>query len=324
MRVIGYARASTDKQKYTISSQIDQIKEFCDKNGHELVELIHEVRSGKDLRRDGIKSAIKMLTDKTADIICVSSIDRLTRNVNDFNEIIKTVGFDSIISIKSMAGTIREDVSLSEWEREAIGERTSKALQHLKSNGAILGPSRYGFRARGKTLMAVAEELDVIARMKDLQANGMSMRAIAGELNKAGIKTLRGCEWTNVQVKASIDRLNAMMMDEAAVAQAEREAISARTKAALAQAKARGVKLGTDGQFLTDEGRRKGAARSAKAQRTTAVKAYDDLAETVRSMHEAGASLRAIANKLNEDGYRTREGAEFKAPTIQRILRRSI
>lgn len=109
----------------------------------------------------------------------------------------------------------------------------------------------------------------------------------------------------------------------AAVAQAEREAISARTKAALAEAKNRGVKLGTDGQFLTDEGRRKGAARSAKAQRTTAMKAYDDLAETVRSMHEAGASLRAIANKLNEDGYRTREGAEFKAPTIQRILKRS-
>jgi site-specific DNA recombinase len=324
MRVIGYARASTDKQKYTISSQIDQIKEFCDKNGHELVELIHEVRSGKDLRRDGIKSAIKMLTDKTADIICVSSIDRLTRNVNDFNEIIKTVGFDSIVSIKSITGTIREDVSLAEWEREEIGERTSTALQHMKAQGAILGPRRYGFSVSEKAIEGIAEELDVIARMKDLQSQGVSLAGIARSLNQDGIKTLRGASWTHVQVKASIDRLNAMMMDEAAVAQAEREAISARTKAALAQAKARGVKLGTDGQFLTDEGRRKGAARSAKAQRTTAVKAYDDLAETVRSMHEAGASLRAIANKLNEEGYRTRESAEFKAPTIQRILRRSI
>ncbi len=107
----------------------------------------------------------------------------------------------------------------------------------------------------------------------------------------------------------TVNRLTVHIL--AAVAEEEARMISARTKAALAAAKARGVKLG---------GRREGAgdlrpyaaqgsaasavARTAKAQERAA-----DLAPIIEDLRAAGAvSLRALAQGLNARGIPTARG----------------
>jgi DNA invertase Pin-like site-specific DNA recombinase len=106
----------------------------------------------------------------------------------------------------------------------------------------------------------------------------------------------------------------------AAVAEHEAKVISERTKAALAAAKRRGVKLGGYRGTTVTRAMRKAAAE-AVAKRTDARAA--DLAPTIAELQAAGAtSLRAIAAGLNERGIPAARGGEWTAVQVQRVLSR--
>ena len=102
----------------------------------------------------------------------------------------------------------------------------------------------------------------------------------------------------------------------AALAEKERAMIGARTKAALAAAKARGVKLG--GPKL---------AQARKAALETIGAAADNHAANVlpiiREIRKAGATtLREIADALNARGVQTARGGQWHATTVSNVLAR--
>jgi len=92
----------------------------------------------------------------------------------------------------------------------------------------------------------------------------------------------------------------------AVVAQAEREAISERTRVALQRAKARGVKLGTNN--LTLEGGETGRARSASSRVTKADVFAQKRYQRIKQLMEEGYSLNSIARTLNSEGVLTSSG----------------
>ena len=109
----------------------------------------------------------------------------------------------------------------------------------------------------------------------------------------------------------------------AAVAEQERKAISERTRAALAAAKARGTKLGgvREGQRMTADAQARGReVRTAKADRRA-----HDLAPIVREVREEGATtLGAIAKALTARGIETPRGKrEWSAMQVKRLLERT-
>jgi DNA invertase Pin-like site-specific DNA recombinase len=115
----------------------------------------------------------------------------------------------------------------------------------------------------------------------------------------------------------------------AAVAEAEAKAISDRTKAALAAAKARGVALGSarQGHWAGREDRRErgrqAAVKAASASRSkAAAEAYGFLLPTIREQRERGDSLAKIAERLNGEGHTTRTGKAFSAATLHHLLAR--
>jgi DNA invertase Pin-like site-specific DNA recombinase len=120
-------------------------------------------------------------------------------------------------------------------------------------------------------------------------------------------------------VAADLPEANTMTVGVmAVVAQHEREAISARTKAALAAAKARGTILG---------GHRRGSAdirRYQKAGVLAACTAAQDRAELRREPVEClareGLSLNAIAARLNADCVTTSRGGKWTATAVKRML----
>jgi len=97
----------------------------------------------------------------------------------------------------------------------------------------------------------------------------------------------------------------------ALVAEQEREAISARTKAALAAAKARGVKLGNPRPETARFLNRKAARAAGRKGGATAQQLADNFAELIRPLLEddlAGLSANATAQELNRRGVQTARG----------------
>jgi DNA invertase Pin-like site-specific DNA recombinase len=108
----------------------------------------------------------------------------------------------------------------------------------------------------------------------------------------------------------------------AAVAEHEATMISARTKAALGAAKARGVSLGGNRGNIAGEAL-KGAKVSALKRGTKAAIRARDLLPVIRSAQLDGASsLRQIAEVLNTREIRTARGGEWSAVQVRRVLRR--
>jgi DNA invertase Pin-like site-specific DNA recombinase len=115
----------------------------------------------------------------------------------------------------------------------------------------------------------------------------------------------------------------------AAVAEAEAKAISDRTKAALAAAKKRGLKLGSarPGHWKGREDRRlagakKGARAAGLVLAKAATEAYGDLRPIVADLRQKGLSLNAIADELNTLGHTTRRGRRWNPVQVARILHR--
>lgn len=107
----------------------------------------------------------------------------------------------------------------------------------------------------------------------------------------------------------------------AAVAEHEAQAISDRTRAALAAAKARGVALGWAMPGRIEEQRqaaRKGAASNAQK----ADQHMTNVLPVVRQIASRGASLRQIAAELNACGIKTARDKNWHAATIRNILTR--
>lgn len=103
-----------------------------------------------------------------------------------------------------------------------------------------------------------------------------------------------------------------------AMAQREAEMISTRTKSALAARKARGLPTGTPGN-LTDAARR--AAQTSN--RNAAIDATRQATGYAATLRGQGLTLGAIADRLNTDGFRTRQGAFWSATQVKRILDRT-
>ena len=109
----------------------------------------------------------------------------------------------------------------------------------------------------------------------------------------------------------------------AAFAQAERKAISQRTKDGLAAAKARGVKLGNPNGAAALRNAGKGNGASVTVLKSKADTFARDLAPVVHRLRSEGlTSLPLLARGLNEGGFETARGGKWHPSSVRNLLAR--
>jgi DNA invertase Pin-like site-specific DNA recombinase len=211
MKAIGYVRVSTEKQAdfgVSIDAQIEKVRAMAVVQGAELAEVIVDAgESAKSLNRPGMARLMALVDAGAVDTVIIAKLDRLTRSVADLAELLKRferrgvslVSVADSLDTRSAAGRLVLNimVSVSQWEREAIGERTRDAMGHKRANGERVGTVPFGSRvaADGVHLEADPAEQGILARIRELNVAGFSTRRIADELNRQGLKTRRGTEW---------------------------------------------------------------------------------------------------------------------------------
>jgi DNA invertase Pin-like site-specific DNA recombinase len=211
MKAIGYVRVSTDKQAdfgVSLEAQTEKVRAMAVVQGAELAEVIVDAgESAKSLHRTGMERLLSLEDAGAVDVVIIAKLDRLTRSVKDLAELLErfTRRGVSLVSVAesldtgTAAGRLVLNImtAMSQWEREAIGERTRDAMHHMRANGERVGTVRFGFRLAedGSRLVEDPDEQDVIGRIRELKAAGHTLQEIADELNRQGYTTRRGTAW---------------------------------------------------------------------------------------------------------------------------------
>jgi DNA invertase Pin-like site-specific DNA recombinase len=225
MKVIGYIRVSTEEQAtsgLSLDAQRDKLTAYAKLYDLELIAIVDDAgQSAKSLHRPGLQMALDRIRRGEAAGLLIAKLDRLTRSVADWQTLIdeffgekpgkQLFSVADSIDTRTAAGRLVLNVLLSvaQWERETIAERTRDALQHKIKTGQRCGRIRFGcdLAADGRTLVDNPEQQAVVQLVAELRRCGKSLRAIAQELTARRIPTKESKPaWTHTAVNRLLQR----------------------------------------------------------------------------------------------------------------------
>ena len=210
-------------------------------------------------------------------------------------------------------------VSTDRQGKSGLGLEAQRAavLDHVASKGRIaaeyveIESGKKNERPQLAHAMAEAKRIGAVLLIAKLDRLARNVAFIANLL-EAGVEI----------AAADMPEANRFLLHVmAAVAEHEAQVISDRTKAALAAAKARGVKLGWSMPERKEEQQqasRKGAAKNAEK----ACMHASNVLPIIRQIAAGGASLRQIAGELNTRGIKTARSGLWYAGTVRNIMAR--
>jgi len=203
-KVVGYIRVSSQDQADSglgLAAQRTTIEAQCAARCLTLVTIREDAGlSGKNVNRPGLSAALKDVESGGVGGIVVSKLDRLSRSLKDFADLMdraqKTgwnlIACDLGIDLSTPSGEFMANVmsSAAQWERRIISQRTKEALAEKRAAGASLGRPK-------------AVPTDVVSRILSDRQTGRGLTAIAEQLNEEGVPTAHGgARWYASTVRA--------------------------------------------------------------------------------------------------------------------------
>jgi site-specific DNA recombinase len=225
MPVVGYVRVSSEEQSregVSLAAQAEKVRLYGELHGLEMADIVVDAGvSAKTLDRPGLARVMALLDSGGASGLVVYKLDRLTRSLADWSSLIDRYfgrpGGPSLFSVsdsidtRTAAGRMVLNImmTVAQWERETIVERTVGAMAFMRSRGErISGRLPYGsdLAADGRTLVDNPAELVVLAEAHRRHAEGWSLRRIAADFEARGVPTKTGRPWSHSTVQALLRR----------------------------------------------------------------------------------------------------------------------
>lgn len=215
---VSYKRVSTAEQGRSglgLEAQERDIAIYLDtylEAPYEVLGSFTDIESGGNDNRPELAKAIA-LAKRTGAELLVAKLDRLSRDVAFIATMLKDKRVSFRVASMPHADKFQLHIyaALAEQERDFISRRTKAALAAAKAKGKVLGGLRDTTMKRNKVVKQDAQRraTDLQGVLLPMRQAGKSLREIAAELSRLGVKTARGGEWTAAQVQRMIHRIQA-------------------------------------------------------------------------------------------------------------------
>ena len=243
VRVFGIARVSTDKQAKKIGESLDHQQEVL-KNWvrsksslhapqqWELVQIFVEnedqdgIRKGRTATkregRKGLAKALELAKLSLIDVVLVTKLDRIARNVKDYIEIsaefnesgVALVCLDLDIDTSTPDGQMimRNHANLAQWQAERIAQYSIETVHRHLEQGRPIGPPPLGYQKtndeNGKATCAPDPKYRKHIEFIDkIYLREMSVTRVVEALHKNGYRTRRGLTYSKPQVSRILQNI---------------------------------------------------------------------------------------------------------------------
>ncbi len=216
---VAYCRVSSASQGasgLSLAGQADAVRQFVDERGGKLVASFSEIRSGLKSAGKQLREALRICRMRGA-ILIVAAIDRLSRRAaliaaimdSDIElAVVDSPDTDRVVLHVKAAWAEQESVQMSARIKAALAEAKRRGK---KLGGPPLKDMRRIAKLAQKEWQARTRERDlaIAPTLWRLRAEGMSLEAIATELNWRNIPSAQGRSWHTSSVRRILVRTKA-------------------------------------------------------------------------------------------------------------------
>lgn len=206
-KAVAYLRVSTEGQedKFGLEAQRQQIQDYADENGYDIVSWHEEVGSGAK-ERPILESIVEgtVVANPPIEAVLVYKNDRVARDMKLYFYYLFKLEQKNIrlIAVKEDFGNYDPSIVsllramfqfVAEQERTNITRRTLAGRKvKAQVGGYCGGKTPYGYKSENKELIVDEYEAEVVRTIFDCKSRGMSDALIVNRLTELGFKTRAG------------------------------------------------------------------------------------------------------------------------------------
>lgn len=222
---VGYLRVSTDGQEdgNGLDVQRQHIVAYAAVQGFQIDRWYTDVESGAKEDRPGLAALRAEVAGGNVDRVLVYRMDRLAREALLAEQLYRELSKSArVVSVSESLGEgftgdlmRRILAAFADYERAVIATRTKTGRREsVRKNGTFAGGSGVlGYRPVGRrgepgkgALSIVEGEAASVRTIFELRGSGLTLKAIAQDLNRRGLRTAKGSAFSHVQVLRVLNR----------------------------------------------------------------------------------------------------------------------